>query len=291
MRKFLKHLKRKFFKVELVITDIEYQVGNFRIQLPFSHKLPEYQRTYKNYDKKLTNIVQCIDRSKYDGVIIDIGANVGDTAALIRSCTESKIYCVEGDVYYLSYLRKNIQNLNNISIIDSYVAGNCQEYFGEIERNNGTAKIKLQIDGSNNAIQTKELKDIISENNIDINSVNLIKIDTDGFDFAILLGNKELIERYKPNLFFEYDISFGDNDSVNSLELIELLEKNGYLLVVYDNFGNLLEFCEKEHLVKFKMLNHYLESCRENGGGIYYLDVFATINKEIVSQIIANDFI
>jgi predicted RNA methylase len=103
--------------VPLEEKDIHYKIENFSVLLPNNHKLPEYQLTYKNYDKKLRLITENTNNDQEKNVIIDIGANVGDSAAYIRSFTNSHIYCIEGDLYYLNYLRKNITSIPNATII------------------------------------------------------------------------------------------------------------------------------------------------------------------------------
>ena len=88
------------------LMDFSYIVGNYALTFPKKHKLPKYQSGYKNYDKKLKNIIQSIEKITNKGFIIDIGANIGDTAAYMRSFSNSKIICVEGDELYLKYLKK-----------------------------------------------------------------------------------------------------------------------------------------------------------------------------------------
>lgn len=292
----IKKIRNKFFNLfrkREATQDIRYEIEGFKIRLPHSHKLPEYQNSFKNYDRKLKSIIGSINKfqSINNGIIIDIGANVGDTAALIRSCTTSKIFCIEGDRYFLEYLHKNTSNLSDIVIIESFIRGINNTVYGEIINNNGTSRIKSISKNIDNGliIQTKRLQDVLKENNIELFQLKLIKIDTDGFDFGIILDSKELITSNKPNLYFEYDIGFNDNDMSDSLEIISILEKNGYYIIVYDNFGNLLQFVVSDYMTNFMRLNHYLKSCRRYGGGIYYFDLFATVNLSIAEDIIRND--
>jgi len=87
--------------------DREYLIGEYYITLPACHKLDFYQREFKNYDKKLPIIAALVSNKYHDAVIVDIGANVGDTAAAIRTAVSSPIICVEGNSDFLKYLNKN----------------------------------------------------------------------------------------------------------------------------------------------------------------------------------------
>lgn len=280
----------RFFRKQPEMKDFEYLVGNYSLLFPYSHKLPVYQSNFKKYDKSLIQIVQSISQFEKTNVIIDIGANVGDTAALLRSISNSRILCIEGDDLYLDYLRKNAKMLSDVIIEDCYVDSFNGEVFCNVQRSSGTAKIIRSVANNECAkIKTKCLSSILSNHHIDLNTIQLIKIDTDGFDFQILLSSKDILEIAKPNLYFEYDISFNDDDLSESIELISYMGSIGYRFIVYDNFGNLLDYVFEDWDRRFAIYNDYLQSCRKNGGGINYFDVFASINHDIVSYVINSE--
>jgi len=292
--------KKIFKKLSLMSTnkkneankDFFYEIEGYNLLFPYSHKLPKYQYDFKNYDRKLKIIVEQIEKHTIsnNSIIIDVGANVGDTAALIRNYTDSLICCIEGDEIYLKYLRENIKLFDKVLLVETYVSG-PDHVAGIISRGKGTARIVTdsEADDFDNMLNTKQLSTILNEAKLKFENVELLKIDTDGFDFQILLANKHLIEKFKPNLYFEYDISFNKDDYSNSLTLMKLLDTLCYKLIIYDNFGNLLEIIQNDFSSRFEILNEYLISCRKNGGGIYYFDIFATINFSLIEQIRKSD--
>lgn len=292
IRKLLTRLKGRLLNLKKSADqDINYRIGNFSICLPHDHKLPEYQKAFKNYDKKFKNILESIAKHQDIKTIIDIGANVGDTAAFLRTYTKSKIICIEGDQMYLKYLSQNSKIIPNLTIVDAYVGSEDETFLGEVTRKDGTAKIIQNKNCSEMKVEvkTRSLHAILSNLKIDPDKIQLIKIDTDGYDFKILHSNKELIKQYKPNIYFEYDINFNDNDATDALNLVLFLETLGYILVIYDNFGNLMDLVESDHTIKMERYNHWLESSHNLGGGIYYLDIFATQNPEIARDLVKND--
>lgn len=264
-----------------------YSIGNLDILIPSSHKLPEYQKSYQNYDKKIRNIITSIERIKGVNTIIDIGANIGDTAVFIRSFSNAKIICIEGDNLSLDYLKKNTHNLSDIVICPVYVQGRDADEAYEIQRHGGTARLEKSSKDEN--LEFMSLVDIMKINDIQPDSLELLKIDTDGFDFEILLDNSKLIDNFRPDIYFEYDITPKEQFDIDSIKVIELLQSFGYSFIVYDNFGNLLNIVEDDCKQRFLHLNHYLKSCKKYGGGIYYFDIFATVNKEIIQDIWRND--
>ncbi|MDI6739192.1 MAG: hypothetical protein QME74_02390, partial [Candidatus Edwardsbacteria bacterium] len=120
-------------------------------------------------------------------------------------------------------------------------------------------------------------------------TVKFLKIDTDGFDFRIILHNRPLIKKVRPHLYFEYDVMFGERDKNDSLKVVTFLVSMGYCFVLYDNCGNLMGLLETNAIKAFGNLNHYLISSRKNGGGVCYVDVFATIDKKIARKIVRKD--
>ncbi len=292
IRKLLTQLKGRFLNHKKnADDDIEYKIGDFNICLPHEHKLPEYQKAFKNYDKKLRNILESVSKYQNIQTIIDIGANVGDTAAFLRSYTNSKIICIEGDQVYLKYLSQNSKIIPDLTIVDAYVGAGDETFLGEVTRKGGTAQIIQNENYTEGRVEVKtnSLGNILSNLSINPSSIQLIKIDTDGYDFKILQSNKELIKQSKPNIYFEYDINFNDNDATDALNLVIFLETLGYILVIYDNFGNLMDSIENNHTIKMERYNHWLRTSRINGGGIYYLDIFATVNCEIAKDLLTYD--
>jgi len=177
--------------------------------------------------------------------------------------------------------------LPDIRLYPAFLQGRETNANYDIVRVNGTAKLKQSDSGTN--ISFVALSDILKENAIRPDSLELIKIDTDGFDFDIILANEAIIKEYKPNLYFEYDTGFNVEDNSDSLNVIKLLESLEYAFVVYDNFGNLLNVVENNGKQEFLKLNHYLESARKYGGGFCYCDILATTNKQIICDILEND--
>ena len=79
----------------------EYMVGRTRVVLPLDHALETYQARWKRYDRALGEIAHIV-RGKYPDLrAVDIGANVGDTAALIFAYDDIPTLCIEGTEAFL----------------------------------------------------------------------------------------------------------------------------------------------------------------------------------------------
>lgn len=282
-KKLINKLKNIFYNNDKVDQQsISYSVGDISIELPSDHTLPIYQEKYKAYDSKIGKIASFIFNERSNTICLDIGANVGDTAAAIREHSNLHIVAIEGNERYLKHLRKNALVIGQMQIIECLVGidlDNTKNY--ELVNSAGTAKLVSTLN-SKQALKFLTLESIIKQNGIERDKIGLIKIDTDGFDFKILLANRSLVNDLKPVLFFEYDITFFKEGEQEANELINFLLSVNYTFTVYDNFGNMIYDLVTENTTFFNNMNRYIRSCRLLGGGIFYLDILA-IPKEFDS--------
>lgn len=262
------------------------KLRNLGLLLPFDHKLPIYQSQFKLYDKKLILLVDLVFK-KRGGYCVDIGANVGDTAIAIRASSDIPLICIEGDLTFYKYLKKNTQELADVKLLNAFVGGENKNITASLIKNNGTGKI---ISGGelDSVIHFNTLSQISADLNIQPGEITFIKIDTDGFDFDIIIGNFDFIRKTNASLFFEYEIN-SEVSHQKALKTIEILSQANFQFMVYDNFGNFMTAIQSDFLKRFYELNAFIKSSNENGGGIFYADVFATNDLELFSEVYASE--
>lgn len=263
----------------------EYQIGPYQILLPSDHLLDIYQSTWLRYDTALGYIADAIFQKYPESSAIDIGANVGDSAALIRKYTDIAVLCIEGNPDFLEYLKQNALRIGQVEIAECFV-GKDEELvnLALVYSNGGTASIVDAIDSEGTAVvPTKSLASILSDRPSFKNS-KLLKIDTDGFDFYIIETSIEVIEQLSPVVYFEYDISFKDKGEEAALEAIQALFDIGYeYFLIYDNYGNYLVSLSNQEYDRFLDLTTYLASNRKKSGTpvVHYFDICAFTENDI----------
>ena len=264
--------------------DIRYAVNDIALILPYDHRLPDYQTKFRLYDRKLGLAAQAVSASRPLAIGIDVGANVGDSAAMIRSRCLMPLLCVEGDEFYYGYLLRNADGIGGLTCVESLVGIETRTVFGRIDRHDGTSRL---IDGQR-SMSISTLPDIVRASGINPTTVGFIKIDTDGLDFDIILGSESLIRSVLPTLFFEHQVV--DSKSVAlSLEAVTLLASVGYQFVVFDNYGHTMRVIREGAQDAFDELNRYILSGLTYGGGIPYLDVFASADVTVFEAFLILD--
>jgi FkbM family methyltransferase len=199
---------------------VRYDLDGVELRLPLSHELPFYRHDHPEYGAAVARIA-----AELGGPVVDIGANVGDTAATIRSRSTVPVLCVEGDKRFFAILSSNALHLEPVELELAFVEGPSS---GRVERGAGTARVVA----GDKELPSKPLARILDDHPR-FGRPALLKLDTDGMDVPILLANLALLERLQPVLFFEYDPHLGAEPVV-----FEQLARIGYeWMVVYENTG------------------------------------------------------
>jgi len=221
---------RIFFKIDQII-----YIDNKKIILPPGHLLSLYESVYPKYDRFLPTV---IGKIKENEVIIDIGANIGDTLfRLLNINTRPYYYCIEADNFFFEYLQKNKKSLdvniqNKVILIKTLVGDQLKGNLSET-----TTGTKSLIE-SNLGNKSKKLDDIIME--YKIKNIKLIKVDVDGFDYNILFSAINELKNNKPDIFFEY-MPLNESGKTNYLRLIEKMNEIGYSnWTMLDNYGSII---------------------------------------------------
>jgi FkbM family methyltransferase len=131
--------------------------------------------------------------------VIDVGAAVGDTALLLLDRCETDlrhIACVEGDQEFLGYLHANLDGDRRVSIHATLLSDDGTDIPALLRTHAGTASAQ----GADTQATTT-LDDIVRGGNL---QVDVLKVDTDGFDGRVLAGAKATLAAQRPAVVFEW---------------------------------------------------------------------------------------
>ena len=257
---------------------VKVQIGDKLLYMNFSHQLPLYLVQHILYDKALPRIIKKIeDNSKLH--IVDVGANVGDTTALIKSSNKNvKILCVEGNSAYTSLLNKNYADDDSVIIEETFCSDISETKSISLDTKSGTATIDLN---SVSDTQAKFLTlDEIIQKHPEFIEVDLIKVDTDGFDYKVLRGANEILRNKQPFVFFELDKSFLSKNNENIMSIFDIFEKNKYeSFLLYDNYGYLIGLFDFTKLDLVEDIINYMDNKK------MYLDVLMIKDINIAKEL------
>lgn len=183
---------------------------------------------------------------KKGDLVIDIGANIGDTTVpmAIAAGAEGTTLGFDPNPYVFAVLKENAalnpgkQNivplLNAISVED-------EEFYyisSEASFANGAISLgKESIHG--NFVHSEKIKGVNLLRFLEANykdqlpKFSFMKIDTEGYDKEIIKSCSDLIAQYKPVIVAE---SFGNSSRDEKIELYEVIARHGYDIFYFADF-------------------------------------------------------
>jgi len=216
---------------------LEQDIAGSRLLLPFSHRLPMYLQWHPWYSSNVARIARHVQAKYPDLTLVDVGANVGDTIALVRREIHCPILCLEGDGKFFGILESNARRFSDVEVVNEFLGDCDQEVPGLLVQSDGSAHVTESTTG----YLTIRRLDALLKERPRFWASKFIKIDTDGYDAKVIRGAEEQLAAVKPVLFFEYDPHFLAQQHEEPLDLLSNLECLGYShLIFYDNFGELL---------------------------------------------------
>ncbi|HMP90060.1 MAG TPA: FkbM family methyltransferase [Kiritimatiellia bacterium] len=223
---------------------VKYNLGLFTIYIPLSHNLPIDLKNFPEYNGDLVKLAALI-RAKYQDLhIIDIGANVGDTAAMIRSSIDSPILCIEGDGRYYNILTKNINSMPNVESVQCYIDARSASIQIAKSFGRGTGYLDRSETSKSENVDTYTLPDILRQF-ARFSNAKLLKIDTDGFDGNIIRGASDWIKHAHPIIFFEYAANLMAQNGDDGLSLFNFLAELGYTCAtIHRDMGGIINAVE-----------------------------------------------
>jgi FkbM family methyltransferase len=214
---------------------VHYVLDGVRIRLPLSHDLPLYQKAHPQYGRNLISVVSRLVQSYPQLSMIDIGANIGDSAIMVHQQFQIPILCIEGEARFYTCLQENTNSVEHITIERAFI-GAEGDRASSLEMQRGTARLILE-DGGAGRIEIRTLSDVIKKHT-EFQDAKLWKIDAEGFDCRIIHCESALISRARPVIFFEYDPCLAREVGTASFSVFSALEDLGYrMLMVYQNTG------------------------------------------------------
>jgi FkbM family methyltransferase len=251
-----------------------YDVRGFKLHLPTTHTLPHYQAAHRLYDRFLGVLG---DHLPDDSLVIDIGANIGSSAAALCGTGRKQVICIEGSSNFFQMLAVNAKLIeargHRITCVRAIVGP--EQETGFVAETDSTGKTVLSKSGT----PMQSLDEISRKSCPNGSFPILIKIDTDGYDAAVIASGKRTILEYGPLLFWENEI-LTENDLRQYFDAYDFLAESAYTnFTVFDNFGNIMfssgDFYALRDVARYIAVMNDKLSTRT----VYYVDILASCEQ------------
>lgn len=243
----------------------------------FSHQGVYYMYRYPKYDKNLRIICvflkEIYDRNLF---VVDIGANVGDTILCIGD-RDNYYYAFEGEKKYYSLLRHNIKDYR-YKLYKFYCGDRDETKKFKADYRDGTESL-VESDSGDEVI-IKRIDSILFETDI---KIDFVKIDTDGFDFAVIRGMLNTLKKFRPVVYFEWSAPELLQNNENLVSIFSNLDSIGYNKgLIFDKYGNFITIIETSNSI---MLNNLIMYSLD--ADLYYdVCLFNNFDDDLIDKLI-----
>lgn len=247
LKSLIKNLLLKIPLVNHIFILYQYKIFKTTVSIHGHKSLPMFmtKRNFSIYDKKEIGLVtgldkdlnyefafskKIIDFADENKIFFDVGAAYGHYTWL-ASKLYKKVYAFEGDPLEIFFLKKNMKNFNNITIIDKYIddAYNLNKICNDLKMMPNI--VKMDIEGA--------------EINLVKNIDSLLKNKT---SFLIEFHRRKILKKYKDlkviDEFFEifkhynYDIEYNNHHDYDRLINDGISDKNWFKeMPITNNFA------------------------------------------------------
>ena len=171
--------------------------------------------------------------------IIDVGANIGTVTLLASTLigNSGTVYSIEPHPKTFNYLQENLKFNNTDNVVTFNVAiGDKNSTIGFSDKKSDDQN-QVSLSNANLTVPLKRLDDLDIQEDI----IDLLKIDSIGFEKFVLLGSKSILEKTRciqlpisgsyPKFFQTYGYEYE--------EILQILRKHNFEIFEYDNKKNL----------------------------------------------------
>lgn len=213
--------------------------SNIRFELDLGEGIDLSLYLFGNFQGHVFNNPRItVDRSSQP-VIIDVGANIGAMSLRFAEQFGATVYSFEPTHYAFGKFMRNLEL--NPGLAARIHPTQCFLSDKNEENPELIAYSSWRIDGKSfsethplhggsamqaDNIPSFRLDDWIRANHIE--KVDLVKIDTDGHEFEVLSGAREMLARFKPDIIFEASVYQMKENGAEFKDFEDLLRPIGY---------------------------------------------------------------
>lgn len=266
--------------------EVSIRLGRYTLAINTRNPISIHYTRYPEYNRELGPLAAALHAKYPDAGVIDIGANIGDTAALIKNAADIPIVCIEGDAYVFGFLERNIIQFTNVRAFRQFLGDKDEIIPARLEKDRWNTTI-IPDPGGEGKVTLELLRlDTFLERHRLTGNYKLMKTDTEGFDVKIIRGASGLIDRAHPVIHLEYNRHNMDAIGEKGIDTLLWLRDKGYEdILVYEDFSRFICSARLSDTRLIGQLHQWI------GGstGIYYVDlaVFHHDDHDVAERMIA----
>ena len=186
-------------------------------------------------ERKISNLKKLLSKKDNSLTIIDIGANIGSVCLkLARIFDNSKVFAIEPTNYaynkLLNNLKLNRELENRVFLRQLFITNSKKpdKVWSSWNFDNSNKKHQKHLGTLKEIKQNSYLKLDQFIKNENLNSVDFIKLDVDGYELDVLTSGEDFLRKNKPIIFIEIAPYLYPEFGYSCEELIKFIKKLNY---------------------------------------------------------------
>ena len=204
---------------------------------------------FGSYEPELRDIMRAV--LPPDGVAVDVGANVGWHTLLMARLVgpRGRVLAIEPNPSIRERLLCNIRlnQLAQIEVVACAIAESKRvlDFFAPDADDPASASGHVVSDEKDKSgsirVEASTLDAIVPQKQLD--RIDLLKIDAEGFEWPVLQGSEKTIARFRPYIMFEFDEAYASRGGGTTALFCEFFRRHRYrLFSVGRNWAELIDF-------------------------------------------------
>ena len=234
---FLEPIRKFFYRIKEPVCVCDFD-GHLKMKLCLDEHMQSQIFWYGYYSR---DIVLLMNRILLPGmVVLDVGANIGEItmAAAQRVGSNGRVYSFEPMTTLYDCLTEHLK-MNGIDHVTPITKGLSDKIgVATIFRAEATFKDGSRHDGLGTLYPTASRSDVVGDIELttmdefcaesNITRIDLVKIDVEGAELAVLKGGLKSIGRFKPYLIVELQTQTAEDAGYKPDDIVSLLKTAGY---------------------------------------------------------------
>ena len=193
-------------------------------------------------------------------VVLDCGANRGEwTDAFLESNdTLGEIYLIDANPTLIDLLKSKYQNNPKVHVIHrgiDYRSDKISFHIPDIGDPHGTFTSNLLSPTRSNSIRTSTIDDLMEENNIQ--EIDFLKLDLEGFDYFALLGARKSIAMCKIGII-QFEITrCWEESGASPCAAFRFLNNSNYEIYLLKR-DSLFKIRDIENITHFSLYSNFI---------------------------------
>jgi FkbM family methyltransferase len=209
--------------------------------MPAEHPLAATLAVFPQYNRPLGLAAQAIVECRKDQddpplVVVDVGANIGETVAIIehRCPGVGRYLCIEADQEIAELCTLNHKANDRVQVKQCFIGENegAAVWLQDDGRANPSTKLADAV-GTHGSGRLVRLDNAAKPFGEQYGTIDLLKIDTEGYDFSVLRSAASILNNFRPAVYFEWFPALLSELGEQIWDGFEYLETIGYQSFVF----------------------------------------------------------